>query len=327
MREWLRADEPEFWELQLKDPIFVIGLPRSGSTLWENIIAENPEVLRLAEMLFLSPFRRDFRYFLRTNVGDLSDDAKIRKMVDQILARPQIKGIDASFWRFENIGAIEMEGFRDSLVDGFLKGDRSLEQIFKTLIEEITRFSGLSRCSVAFPVYPSYVSQLLQWYPDCKIVHVSRDPRAIAMSKTNDPSGTALLNEKYPRLRFLIRKLMIAFVIVQYVWVSRIHNRYKQVPNYRKFQYEDLVMDPENQIRTLCEFLRMDYSPSMLSPRQGMASSITGKKKDSIAIEPARHWRKVITPLEKMSIDLLTKRSMNRFDYPADAHPIYLSST
>src|SRR5205823_12998315 len=115
----------------------------------------------------------------------------------------------------------------------------------KILIEEITRFSGCARACVKFPVDIVHMPELLTWFPDCKIVHITRDPRAMAMSKTNDPSGTALRVVKHARLAWLIRMLNVYLVIAEYRHAARVHQQFQIRSNYRVFRYEDLLAEPE----------------------------------------------------------------------------------
>ena len=94
------------------------------------------------------------------------------------------------------------------------ESDRSLGAIARIIIEEITRFSGCDRACVKFPVdvraHPG-VARLVSGLQDCSY---HRDPRALAMSKRNDPSGTAIKVVEHPRLAWLIRRWAIWFNIV-----------------------------------------------------------------------------------------------------------------
>ena len=313
----------------MENPIFVVGLPRSGSTLWENILARSPEIFRLAEVLFLTPWRRDFKYFIRTRIGDLSIEKNIKKMIEIIFTPHDIiPGITGSFWRFENIKAFNKDELKEEIYHKILRSDKSLGSIFKILIEEITRYNGYRRCCVAFPVYSNHVPKLLQWYPRCKIIHVTRDPRAIAISKTNDPGGTAKIIKKYPHLGFIIRKIIISFVIVQYIWTSKLHCKYKAIDNYTLFRYEDLLVEPEMKIKELCEFTEIDFMPQMIDPKKELSSSssITGKQSKGFNKKAASHWKKVITNIEEKIITLLTKSRMKRFEYDPDNHPVYFNN-
>lgn len=311
----------------MKNPIFIIGLTRSGSTLWHNIIAMNPAICRLAEMHYLTPWRRDFRYFLRKHIGDISNDENIVKMVDMVLSRKYISGLGSPFWRFEKVKALDDPNFRATLIENIISSDRSLKSIFKILIENITTFSGYNQCCVKFPVFVNHMPKLLEWYPDCKIVHITRDPRAIAMSKTNDPGGTAILNEKYSYFTYPIRKTMIFWVIVQYIWASRIHEKLNGNSNYKLFKYEDLLAFPEEIIRGLYEFVGFKFDNTVvdldLGQHEHQKSSITGIKQKEIDKNTASYWKMKISPFENFFISFMTRRSMKRIGYDPVNHPVF----
>src|SRR5204863_4319741 len=225
---------------------------------------------------------KDFRYFLKTQVGDLTNDAEVDKMVELCFAKKQLPGADSTFWRFENIEAATNPELRQAISREVKQSDRSLGAIARILIEEITRFNGCERACVKFPVDIGHMPELFAWFPGCKVVHITRDPRAMAMSKTNDPSGTAIRVLQHPRLAWLIRKMTVWLVIAQYRRTSLQHMRFKHLPIYRLFRYEDLLADPEMVLKTLCKFIDADFTEDLLHPEKGrhehQRSSLTGKQ-------------------------------------------------
>jgi hypothetical protein len=159
------------------------------------------------------------------------------------------------------------------------------------------------------------------------VVHITRDPRAVAASKTNDPYGTALRVQRHPRLAWVIRKAMVALVIGQYWWTARIHRTFRSRSNYRLFRYEDLLADPERVLRELCEFIEVDFMEAMLTPERGrhehQASSVSGRQQKAFDAASAMHWRKAISPLDDRLISLLTKGSMRILEYDPATHPVF----
>jgi hypothetical protein len=307
-------------------PIFVCGLPRSGSTLLELTISRSPDVLRLAESIYLSPWRRDFRYFLRTRVGDLSRDENLRKMVDIIFSEhDDIPGIATTFWRLRGIKAIGEERLKQTVFERLKDTDRSLSTIYRVLLQAITEFNGCKRCCVAFPVHPHYLPTLMDWFPDATFVFLTRDPRAVAISKTNDPGGTAIYNKRWPYLKYFIRKAMIAFVTVQYIQASRAHVKMQGRPNYLLVSYEDMVMKPVETMKRVCALAGLEFTDEMLEQTADRAqrSSITGELRLKADPTAASTWKKVITPFEKALVTMLTRRSMVRFGVDYDTHPVY----
>ena len=312
--------------MRMENPIFIVGLPRSGSTLWLNIITANPSVFRIGEILFLHPWHRDFRYFLRKKVGDLSTQENIEKMIRLIFSARSVEGISSAFWHYD-IKEANNSNFRHKLVKNIYASDRSLEKIFKLLIEEFTQFKGYDRFCVKFPVSVNHVDDLLSWYPKSRIIHIIRDPRAMAVSRTSDPGGAAKQISRYPYLKWLIKKSRMYLAICEYIITSKLHERYSQFENYAVFKYEDLLSEPEKTILDLCKFAKIEFVPDMLEPQKGkekgQKSSITGKRRSGFDQNAATRWLKVISPLDRVIISFLTRGSMKRFGYESLAHPVF----
>jgi hypothetical protein len=301
----------------MENPIFIVGLPRSGSTLWLNILAQNHKICRINEIHYLTPIKRDFRYFLKKNVGNLKKDKNALKMVELIFSQKRILGIHESFWIYE-IRNIKDTKFKNILQKRLLESDRSLGSIFKIIIEEISAVRGYSRCCVKFPVYVNYVDRLLDWYPQSKVIHITRDPRAIVISRINDPRIRRGITRKLRNLHhsnYFIKLTMICFVSAQYIWASKLHCKFNKLSNYALFRYEDLLSEPERVIKKLCSFTEIDFIPEMIAPEEGQPSSITRKKYKGFNKNSATNWMKVITPSEKKLITGLTRGSMKRFGY------------
>jgi len=287
-----------------------------------------PGVMRLTDPRFLSDWRhKDFRYFLRTFVGNLSVDQNVDKMVELCLAKKNLPGLDSTFWRFVNIEAASNPDLKETISRQIKKSDRSLGAIARIFIEEITRFSDCERACVKFPVDVGHIPELLEWFPECRIVHITRDPRALAMSKTNDPSGTAIKVLQHPRTAWLIKKLSVWLAITQYRRTSRLHLRFQHLKNYRLFRYEDLLAEPEKTLRDLCKFIDVEFTNDLLHPEAGVhlhqASSLTGKQKKAFDPRAAVRWQDVIPAADKWLITALTKRAMKIMEYDPDRHPIF----
>jgi len=288
-------------------------------------------IFRIPEMLFLSPWRKDFRFFLKHYVGDLSEDANIEKMVDLLFSRKGLEGINAAFYRFEDINVTKDADLVNIIKEKILFSDRSLGAVFKIILESIAEENGYDRFCSKFPMYLNFVPDLFQWHPDCKVLHITRDPRAIAMSKKNDPGGTGLRLKKHPKLKLLFKEMNVVSVVVQYIWSSRMHKRYQRdFPNYRHLQYEDLLQDPENVWKDVCAFIEIDFRQDMLNLEKGdhdhQPSSHTLKRVREIDPSAGVRWKNIINPVESAFVSRMTAGSMKRFEYLSTDHPIFLNS-
>ena len=312
----------------MKAPIFIVGQHRSGSTLWHNIVSMCPGIMRLTDPRFLSEKRhKDFSYFLKTQVGDLSIDQNVDRMVEMCFARKTLPGLDNVFWMFVNIPTADNPELKKSVCAKVKESDRSLGAIAKILIDEITRFSGCDRACVKFPVDVGHIPELLKWFPDCRIMHIIRDPRALAMSKTNDPSGTAIKVSQHPRLAWFIRRLSVWLVIAQYRREAKLHRKYQDLPNYKLFRYEDLLAEPERTLRDLCKFIGVEFTEDLLHPEKGIhlhqPSSLTGTRQKALDPSAAVRWRDVMPAFDKWLVMTLTRGSMKILGFDPDTHPIF----
>jgi len=284
--------------------------------------------MRLSDPRFLSDWmHKDFRYFLETQVGDLASDQNVDKMIDLCFAKEELPGLETAFWKFKNIDVANDPELKREISRKIKQSDRSLGAIARVFLEEITRFGGYERPCVKFPVDVGHVPQLLGWFPDCKIIHITRDPRALAMSKSNDPSGTALKVQKHPQFAWLIRKAMLLFEVFQYRRTARLHTRFRHLKHYRLFRYEDLLVETEKTLKQLCEFIQMDFTKDMLEPQKGhhqhQPSSLTGKQQKAFDVRAAVRWQAVISPFDRWIVTFLTKQSMKRLNYDPKTHPIF----
>ena len=214
---------------------------------------------------------------------------------------------------------LESAGLAEALERRLLQSPvREIGTVFRAIVEEAANCHGKRRAVVKFPVYPVYMERLVQWCPESRVVYITRDPRSIAASKTDDPGGTRKLKSKYPLLRPILPIAGMSYATLQYIWASHAHARMRGRANYRVFMYEDLMSDPEKTIRELCDFCLLDFSEAMLSPEAGQASSVTGRK--SGGFDPSRvdGWQEKLSPWQSRLVSLLTRRGMRRFGYKPD---------
>ena len=146
------------------------------------------------------------------------------------------------------------------------------------------------------------------------------------MSKSNDPSGTAIKTIEHPHFAWFIRKASVWFTILQYRLAAKQHVRFAHLDNYRLFRYEDLLASPERILRELCEFIGIDFREEMLEPQKGQhehqPSTITGKQQKAFDRAAAVRWRSVISSFDNWLIFKFTRKAMARLDYDPEMHPI-----
>src|SRR5580658_6050837 len=127
----------------MKSPIFIVGPHRSGSTLWHNLVAMSPGIMRLTDPRFLSDgWHKDFAYFLRTQVNGLATDADVDRMVDLCFSRKPVPGLEGTLWQFDKIEVANNRDLQKEIKRRVKESNRSLAAIARIFLEELTRFGG-----------------------------------------------------------------------------------------------------------------------------------------------------------------------------------------
>ncbi len=139
-------------------PIFIVGFPRSGTTMLATMLSRHSQISVPPETLFLE------------NIVDASDDRKIMLTRASESRRCRDLGLD---W--------------ETVTARFMECPATYSWLFRILLE--TYAAGSSKTIVAekSPLHLLHVPTLLQWYPRAKIVLIIRDGRDCVLSMVRAP--------------------------------------------------------------------------------------------------------------------------------------------
>jgi hypothetical protein len=218
-------------------PIFIVGVHRSGTTLLRYMLNSSPQIYIPPESDFIP------RFFGRDPTGELSP-ARIEHLLDTIFDQYRL--------------VKEWQGVRPT-TQAFLAAmpGRTPAAFLDTLYGMYARQYGAVRWGDKTPIYASYVDLIHRIFPRAKFVHIIRDGRDVALS----------LLDKWGH------DLHIDIFFAARNWVRRIRqaqNSGAQIgPDlFYQMRYEDLVREPESQLRELCDFLEEPYCPEMAAPHR-----------------------------------------------------------
>lgn len=203
-------------------PVFIIGMPRSGTTLLEQMLASHPSIVGVGEQPFT---RAALKRALDSSGGTV---AGLTPAAVADAARWHLQALDERLQRL----AIRRAGERivDKLPDNYM-------------------FAGW--LSIAFP--------------NAAIIHCLRDPRDVALSCWQTQFSDITWSFELGHIAHRIeqhRRLMRH-------WRDAIGNRLTEI------RYEQLIADPETQIRRALAAMGLDWHPDVLdfAQRKGFVSS------------------------------------------------------
>jgi len=270
--------------------IFVVGLPRTGSTLTRGILNASREARLGGESHFLSEpthmgfgqrpgFRDRFR-----RVGNIATDAGLVRVVDYIFA---LRG--KSFWS-RMASNTDRDAFEAEL-RASERTDRDLLDVAMAQYAQGRRIRGEKT-----PHHIHHVPTLLDWYPGARIVHTFRDPRAVYVSlrRKERPGKLSALGRVARRVGPLFERYAIANFIGRWRLMTQLHRSYaERYPGrYTLVRFEDLVTDPIGTTRNLAAFIGIEYTDAMLD-QVVHNSSFVGKRSESgIDVGTLDRWQR-----------------------------------
>jgi hypothetical protein len=237
------------------EAIFIVGVPRSGTTLMRMILDKHSRIAIADENHYLGHLlprqgaRHDFR-----RVGDLQDDDAVRRLVARIYSDEFQRGSrlreNSQFWRW-----LVRRVPREDLERRLLAGERSERGVFTAVLRSYADRRRKAIFGEKTPAHIRWADTLLEWYPTAKVVHMVRDPRAVYRSELKRRNMRAV---SFP-YRWLVRVpvLMRGFILLEVAWawadaVGRHRSLSRRYPDgYRMVRFEDLVREPQPEIERL----------------------------------------------------------------------------
>ncbi|MEV7967224.1 sulfotransferase [Sphaerisporangium sp. NPDC088356] len=218
-------------------PIFVIGCPRSGTTLLQLMLHSHERIAVPPETRFLLS-----AYFRRRLYGDMCDAENRRRLAQWIATDKATK--------FRELGID-----RATYVRRAVEGPGSLGSVMGEAFRAYAERFGKPRWGDKRPCYVKHVNALLRLFPDAQFVNLIRDGRDCVASLKEMPWY----------------RLDVFHAIAN--WAESIdHGRHyaERLPpaSYYEMRYEDLTADPETELTKLCGFLGEEFDPAMCEPRR-----------------------------------------------------------
>ncbi|GAB2866676.1 hypothetical protein GCM10027176_80420 [Actinoallomurus bryophytorum] len=217
-------------------PIFVLGCPRSGTTLLRLMLRAHPRIAIPPETRLLLD-----AYEHRGAYGDLRRLPNRQALAEWIVA--------GAGTRFSGLGLDPR-----TIADEIVAGPPTLGSALEIALRAYARRLGKPRWGDKRPGYVQHIDALLRMFPDAQIVHLVRDGRDCVAELKRAPWW----------------RMGVYHAIA--TWTQAIdagQAAAARLPSdaYMEIQYERLAGDPEDELRRLCAFLGEEYAPSMVMPR------------------------------------------------------------
>jgi hypothetical protein len=250
-------------------PIFIVGAPRSGTTLLQYMLRSHPRIsMPTGESHFIIPLYRNANYF--GNLDHLENVQNVlRYMYDKSanFLETDLHGIQF------NVDQISKE-----LHD---KGCNTIPKIISGLYLINAFGEGKERWGEKTPYYVLHIKTIIAMFPDAKIIHIIRDGRDCALSLFKRKSDFHIHNT-YSAAKYW----------QQYVEIGQRTGRELGDSIYMEIRYEDILHKPIESMQRVCRFLGEGYDHSLVNFRKSNQPGKTPLLQKPIQKDNAGKWRK-----------------------------------
>ena len=305
-------------DLSQRSFVFIVGNSRSGNTLMMRMLDEHSEVAGVNEVHF-------FENLWNTSDGDrrLPDDEGVR-LVARLL----------SIQRDGYIQEFDFDKHRDearAFMAALPKNTRTITGVFARFLLYETERNGKTIPVEKTPQNVFYLDEILRYIPNVKIINMVRDPRAVLLSQKN--KGKRSDRAEYGRYRTKREDLRLRInyhpITISRLWNSSVSTgtRYLNHPQVINMRFEDLLAQPEQELHRVCDFVGIDYQPSMLEIYAvGSSNAKDNFDEKGIQRERVHTWKKGgLSNTEIYLCQRITRRWRQAHGYPDSlVRPHYL---
>ena len=137
-------------------PFFIVGCPRSGTTLLSQILDSHSRIAVCHETLYYPLFRSNLHRY-----GDLRRSSNVRRLIEDFRKMMRLKGVDSP----------APDAFEEALIAPTFEG------VLTTFLHLYARARGKARSGEKTPRHHAYLGEILEGFPSSAGIFVMRDPR------------------------------------------------------------------------------------------------------------------------------------------------------
>jgi hypothetical protein len=232
---------PDIDKIAATPMFFILGRPRTGSTLLRTLFDAHPQVIIPQEwpMLLLLNFQ-----FGKVKSWDKPKLEAFYQALFQPLRIP--------YWSIRNWPGIDLERLHKNIL--CCEGEQTLETLLKVVYFHYISFFEKNEIVLIGdknPAISNHPELLAKLFPTAKFIHLVRDYRDNLVSLLD-------VDFEMPNVTLLTYRWKYSYRVIEKA--SALHPE-----RFFTIRYEDLVKQPESSFGQLCSFLEIPEDPSIFS--------------------------------------------------------------
>ena len=276
---------------QRQQPIFVVGCPRSGTTLLAGLLSAHSK-------LSCGP---ETEFFTGLCIANRNNR----------LCRAKTWPEEAANYLFSKVHEKPIPDYygiaRTEIISYLKQRENSCPAILESLTETHMRQQGKQRWVEKTPTHLIHLREIRRHYPDAPVIRIIRDPRDVALSLLNVPWGPS----------------SFAAAVLHWWNSDELSASFFETDrNCMTLRFEDVVMNPESELRKLCEFVGEEFESGMMDPSQSIAhlnpTKIPWKQKAGQQIDRGRVaiWQRETNADQQRQAEAIAGDRAKAYGYP-----------
>ena len=296
--------------------IFIVGNSRSGTTMMGRILGKHPDIYTFGELHFFGqlcapPFSSELGKELTVKLAS------------------QLHCVQREGYRTHGNPQRYLEDARAFLADLTISPVTSASLFKAFLCHEAVENDRSIPCDQT-PRNVFYIPEILELYPEARIINMIRDPRDVLLSQKRKWKRRFLGGSDMPMKESLRDWMNYHPITISHIWRTAVNAADRFIAHDRvvSIYFEELLTHPETTVKYLCDFVGVAYTEKMLQVPQ-VGSSIAADRPQLLGINPhrAHSWQKgELSSAEIYLNQTLTAALMKRHNYrPVPIRPNIVS--
>ncbi|MFO8099851.1 MAG: sulfotransferase [Salinibacter sp.] len=278
----------------MRTPLFIVGMPRSGTTLLSALLDAHPSIAITPETHFYTRC-----WEAAAPASERPDDVWAR-----LVQQPGVQDMQLTEAEIERIWSRARAADRPAPPD-----------LLRALGTTYAERSGAEIWGEKTPDHLAHVPAMLRNFPDAAVLCIVRDPRDVCLSLRDMPWNHDSLPEAAWTWRRYAQKSL----------------RYRDAfsEHFHIIRYEDLLEDPEAELRAVAEWVGVTFDDRMLRfhhQEGGPADTDREpwKAKMHRPVDPTNKekWRTHMTAAERAVVEIVAGAALPAYGYPRPPHTI-----
>ncbi len=261
-----------------------------------NILNNHPKIGIMPETHFMEEIYPLKDKFSPENKDDL------KRLAQKICDR-----FNTNLQHDETIKPFEFQNFFRFLEENQVKSFRG---IFQSMLYFYAQQNNASVAGEKTPRHLYHVDKLSEWFPEAKFLALIRDGRDY-MASYKRYSERDISEEESERISSLYHPLLTSLK-----WRSEVGQvqKIKDTERVKVVCYEDLVSEPSNIVKKLCDFLSLEYTDNLLDI-EGRGNTSYEDNQTGITDSSVGRWQNNLEKHEVYLMEKINKNGLTDFDY------------